>query len=138
MISETVVLPNQVAALDRARTEAGSAAASLEQDFETLRAELGLRLQAQAALQRRVMDLVATLRTPVTTLGAPTLEQLDTMLQAADVTIAEIASDRELPSLPKQLMPELVAARSQLQSIQISLSARAAAVAAREQALTTL
>ena len=135
LIAEAIVLPNQAVDLDRARMEAGSVSSSLEAQFAALRAELAERLQSQAALQRRAMDVRTVLQTRLAASDGTDSAQLDLALQDADAAIQAIERDRALASLPKHLMPELRAARSQLLERHDVLRATEAAIAAREQAL---
>lgn len=133
LIAGAIVLPNQVVELDRAWADAGAGFSALESTFANYRSELGQRLQAQAALQRRAMDLVAMLRASASQSIVST--RLEQMLLHAESAMQEIEQDRSLPSLPKLLMPELRAVRAKLQDHHRALAAGEAAVAAREQAL---
>lgn len=135
LLGETTVLPNHVAQLEQAWNEAGSAASPEASDFMRLRAELGQRLHGQAELQRRVRDLSAMLQTTLSAPDRENPEQLDALLQSVDLAVGEIERDRGFASLPKQLMPELMATRSRLSAWQSTVQSRTVAVAVREQAL---
>ncbi len=135
LVADATVLPNQVVELDRAWAEAGSGTAALEADFVILRTELGQRLQAQAALQRRVMDLVVSMQAALTTTDGQTVAELDAVVLKADAVFDTVERDRALPSLPRHLLPEVMATRARLQERHAALKASEAAVVAREQAL---
>ncbi len=135
MLAEPIVLANQLVELDRAQAEAGAATADLASDFLALRTQLADRLHAQAALQRRAMDLKALLHATLAAHDGVALALLEATLQSADAATLDIERDPALPGLPKHLMPELRAARSHLHQRLNALKASEAALAAREQAL---
>jgi exonuclease SbcC len=134
LCAEPALRSNQVVELEREWKVIDAPTAEAQGQFDLVHARLAQRLQAQTALQRRVLDVIAALRTtladPATQSGA-----LDSCAQSADVTLAAVPQDAELPSLPKQLLPELSRLREQLQRLLDSAAAASAAVTAREQAL---
>ena len=131
---ERILVPNQVVELDRAWAAVGSTAGLEAAEFEQLRTALGARLQAQAALQRRVMDMVSLAQATCSAENIP-VEQLNAAVRAADDTLEASRHDREASSLPKQLIRQLNDVHRQLSQIQADLMAQQGAVSARLQAL---
>jgi exonuclease SbcC len=131
---EPALRSNQVVEIEREWKAIDAPTAEAQGQFDLVHARLAQRLQAQTALQRRVLDTIAVLRT---TLADPAAhaDALDSRAQAADATLAAVPQDVELPSLPKQLLPELSSLREQLQRLLDSAAAASAALTAREQML---
>ncbi|MBC7499310.1 MAG: DUF349 domain-containing protein [Herminiimonas sp.] len=77
LLQQAQLLPNQVAAVDRAWQGAGEVSAALRDVFDAVRAALRARLEAQATLQRAVLNTVANLK--------------DLVIRAAELDPAEAA-----------------------------------------------
>jgi len=115
--NETHLLPGQVADLDhqwsavkKTDTDDG---ASLFQQYETVRSEIGLRLVNQAALQREVMDALSALKRleEDNTIMPPERDaQLAVLLASSENRL----QSREWGSLPRHLVAEFDEAKTRL------------------------
>ncbi len=133
LAQEPQVMPNQVADLDRAWQAVSAAPASLRSSFDETRAALRARLEAQAALQRAVIDVLARLR-KVGESAEP--EETAQMLDALEQEIARHRASPEAAALPKHLLPEFTQQFTQQhQTLKQTLAERHAAIVARRQAL---
>lgn len=116
LLAEPALRANQVVELERAWQAIGAPATESLTQFDHLRLALHARLQAQAGLQRRLLDTIASLRGLLLDTGADwsTIEQagrdLDAMLEV-------VRQDAELAGLPRQLLPELLGLHEQLQQV---------------------
>ena len=128
------LLANQVVALAREWQAIATPPAEAAAAFIAAHETLEKRLQAQAALQRRVLDASAQLRAVLADANT-TRQTVADALQSADSILATAQQDVELPSLPKQLLPELARLHAQLQLVGNTRAAAEASIAAREAAL---
>lgn len=134
--------PNQVGELDR-QWQLIKAPESLCAQFDGIRAELGLRLDAQVALQRAVIDAVAQLQhLPDAAHGGADLEAALQTLARLTLEHGVHSSSFECASLPKNLLGSLAQALEQCtaqlaaqQQQQASLAARQALLAEWQGAL---
>ena len=120
-----VLRANQVVMLEQAWQSIGEGAAALQADYAALHCTLTARLQAQAALQRRMLDATDALRQA---------------LASADVTgdfscitqlITGVGHEAEAVSLPKQLVPELLRLWSQVEALRDAAATQTAALQAQ-------
>jgi len=135
LLKEALLTPNHVAELDRKWSVIS--APELDAAFQTARAALALRLEAQVALQRAMIDRVAALR-QLEGAGLPAAElaqRLDALAQEQD----EALRAPEHPSLPRALVAEFAAGMQRLRATlevqeagQAALAARAAFLDARQ------
>jgi hypothetical protein len=129
LLKETLLTPNHVADLDRKWSVI--VAPELDAAFQTARAALAQRLEAQVALQRAMIDRVAALR-QLGGAGLPTAElarRVDALAQEQDDALRA----PEHPSLPRALVTECAAEmqklRAQLQTQEVGQAAQAARAA---------
>jgi hypothetical protein len=127
LLRDTLLTPNHVADLDRKWSVIS--APELDAAFQTARAALAQRLEAQVALQRAMIDRVAALRQLGTTgLSAAELAQrLDALAQEQDAAVRS----PEHPSLPRALVAEFTAEMQKLRAGLQVQEAGQAALAAR-------
>jgi len=127
LLKEALLTPNHVAELDRRWSVIS--APELDAAFQTARAALALRLEAQVALQRAMIDRVAALR-QLEGAGLPAAElaqRLDALAQGQD----EALRAPEHPSLPRALVAEFAAGMQKLRATLEVQEAGQAALAAR-------
>jgi hypothetical protein len=127
LLKDALLTPNHVADLDRKWSVI--AAPELDATFQTARAALAQRLEAQVALQRAMIDRVAALR-QLGAYGLPAAdlaERLDALAQAQD----EALRSPEHPSLPRALAAEFTAEMQKLRAGLQVQEAGQAALAAR-------
>lgn len=123
LLKDALLTPNHVADLDRKWSVI--AAPELDAAFQTARAALARRLEAQVVLQRAMIDRVAALRQ----LGASGLpagelaQRLDALTQEQD----EALRSPEHPSLPRTLVAEFTA---EMQKVRAGLQVQEAGQAA--------
>ncbi|WP_371763013.1 DUF349 domain-containing protein [Massilia sp.] len=135
LLKDALLTPNHVAELDRKWSVIS--APELDAAFQTARAALAQRLEAQVALQRAMIDRVAALRQ----LGGAGLsaaelgQRLDVLAQDQD----EALRSPEHPSLPRALVAEFAAGMEKLraglqvqEAGQAALAARAAFIDAQQ------
>jgi len=135
LLKDALLTPNHVAELDRRWSVIS--APELDATFQTARAALAQRLEAQVALQRAMIDRVAALRQ----LGGAGLsaaelgQRLDVLAQEQD----EALRSPEHPSLPRALVAEFAAGMEKLraglqvqEAGQAALAARAAFIDAQQ------
>lgn len=135
LLKDALLTPNHVAELDRKWSVIS--APELDAAFQTARAALAQRLEAQVALQRAMIDRVAALR-QLGGAGLPAAElaqRLDTLAQEQD----EALRSPEHPSLPRALVAEFAAGMEKLraglqvqEAGQAALAARAAFIDAQQ------
>ncbi len=111
LLQEPQLTPNQVVQLDQSWQIAASGAKLAE--FTEIRAALNERLQQQITLQRTVRDLISAVRhlaTEIETAPAVLEQQLNQLALQMNACQAE----REINSVPKQLLSEFQAEQQQL------------------------
>ena len=127
LLKDALLTPNHVAELDRKWSVIS--APELDAAFQTARAALAQRLEAQVALQRAMIDRVAAMRQ----LGGAGLsaaelgQRLDVLAQEQD----EALRSPEHPSLPRALVAEFAAGMEKLRAGLQVQEAGQAALAAR-------
>ncbi|PQP02032.1 DUF349 domain-containing protein [Massilia phosphatilytica] len=127
LLKDALLTPNHVAELDRRWSVIS--APELDAAFQTARAALAQRLEAQVTLQRAMIDRVAALR-QLGGAGLPAAElaqRLDALAQEQD----EALRSPEHPSLPRALVADFAAAMDSLRSTLQAREAGQAALAAR-------
>jgi len=131
LLQDQLLTPNHVAELDR--KWAVIAAPELVDEFTSVRAQLGTRLEAQVQLQRAMIDRVASLRTLETAgLNAAELAaRLDAVQQEQSAALAA----PEHATLPRALPAEFANEHARLSASLATLEQAQAALAAREAAL---
>ena len=128
--------PNQVVAVARDWQAIASPPSDAANAFATLQAKLEQRLQAQAVLQRSVLDQIARAQAALANADADAaFEAIADAARSADGTLAAAMHDAEMAGLPKHLLPELLRLLAQLQAALKTRDAAAACIAAREAAL---
>jgi exonuclease SbcC len=139
LLDEPSLMANQVADLDRTWEALANIAPPAQESFGSVRAALGGRLEAQAALQRTVMNLRTKLqKLERAATEAPhvfTPERLAQSLDSLEQEMAQYRADREAPSLPSHLLSEFTKQRDHCREILASMEQRNEAMAAREAAL---
>jgi hypothetical protein len=133
LLDDDKLSPNQVAELDR-QWQVIQASLELAARFDTLRAGLARRLEAQVLQQRAVIDAVAALRA-LPEAGLDQERAAQAVQRLADEHAAHLAGP-EHASLPKQLLADFAEARAQAEAAlraqaqnQVALDARQAALA---------
>jgi exonuclease SbcC len=125
---ETALMPNQVSELDR-RWQALTLVPDTEQQaFAALRATLGARLAAQAALQRTVIDTLAQLR------ALPGEQPPEVVRATLDTLVASLAVYRlsaDVAAVPKHLLLQCDEAAQALRTSLVAFEQRHAASQAR-------
>jgi exonuclease SbcC len=139
LLEEPNPVPNRVADLDRAWAEADAASPALRDSFERARTALRERLEAQAALQRAMIDLCTKLeKLTRAAIEAPhvfTPERLRQSLDSLEQEMAQYCADREAPSLPQHLLSEFARRRDDFRMKLASIEESNQATAAREATL---
>jgi len=132
LLQDEHLSPNQVVELDR-DWQVIKAGADLAEQFATVRASLGQRLEAQVLLQRAVIDAVAELRgLPSAGLDAEAGGQL---IERLTLEHGVHAAHAERASLPKHLLGDFAAALAQAQAALLTVTQHQAAFQARQAAL---
>ena len=131
LLQDELLTPNHVAELDRKWSVIR--APELAQQFETVRAELGKRLEAQVQLQRAMIDRLAALR-QLEHSGLDA-EELGARLDAMAHEQAAALAAPEHASLPRGLLAEFAAEHARLVASLAAIEEGQAALAAREAAL---
>ena len=131
LLSDTLLTPNHVAELDRKWSVIR--APELAADFDTVRAELGRRLESQVQLQRAMIDRVAALRQ----LGSAGLDAagLAARLSALQTEQEAALVDPGHASLPRTLVAEFATEHARLTASLATVEQDQAALAAREAVL---
>jgi hypothetical protein len=139
LVEEPQLMLNQVADLDRAWQSAGAMPQPMRDKFDGIRSLLRERLEAQAALQRAVMDARTKLQQLIkTATEAPGLMPPEHIVQALDSLeqqMAQYCASPEAPSLPQHLLSEYIARHNSFKQTLASLEKRHAAIAAHEETL---
>lgn len=131
LTQEPQLLANQVVDLDRNWLSVVSPPALLREAFDQARAALRERLEAQAALQRAVIDLLARLRKAGESADLNGPDQLAQTLDLLEQEMARHEVSPEASSLPKTLLPEFRQLHQNLKQALGGLTQRHAAIAAR-------
>lgn len=132
MLGDVLLTPNHVGELDRKWSVIR--APELAADFEAVRAQLGARLEAQVQLQRAMIDRLTTLRQ----LDGQALDAAalgETLARLQQEQTAALA-DPGHPSLPRALVGEVSNELARLTASLATAEKDAAALAARDAALT--
>jgi hypothetical protein len=127
MLQDEKLTPNQVAELDR-QWQVVAAVPALAEPYATARAALAARLEAQVALQRRIIDALAAVR-KLPQAGLPA----DEALQALDRHAADQAEYQQAPehgALPRHLLSDFAQAVEQTRTALTVVPKPAAASAA--------
>jgi hypothetical protein len=136
LLQEAVLAPNHVAELDRAWQSIGDIGqGAAVGEFESARAALGARLQAQTQLQRAVIDALASLHQLA---AAPDLTPMEwaQQIDALKLQMDAHRANTEVASLPKHLLPEFDREYDQCKRQQAAFEQQHAALAMRQDALT--
>lgn len=106
LLQQDQLMPNQVADLDRAWLAAGDMSPALREGFDPLRATLRDRLEAQATLQRAVIDTLSKLKDLIA--RADDLDPTDVALALAklEAQMAGYLAAAAAIALPSQLAAE--------------------------------
>ncbi|CAN5147768.1 hypothetical protein BH11PSE11_BH11PSE11_06350 [soil metagenome] len=107
LAQERHLLPNRVADLDRSWQLVAAVPAQLQQEFDHARSILRERLEAQASLQRAVMDVLARLRALREQAERMPVAELGPVLNAIEEEFETHRTAREVQSLPRHLLPEI-------------------------------
>jgi hypothetical protein len=127
MLQDEKLTPNQVAELDR-QWQVVAAVPALAEPYATARAALAARLEAQVALQRRIIDALAAVR-KLPQAGLPA----DEALQALERHAADQAEYQQAPehgALPRHLLSDFAQAVEQTRTALTVVPKPAAASAA--------
>lgn len=128
LLKDELLTPNHVAELDR--KWAIIAAPELQDEFATMRAALGQRLEAQVQLQRAMIDRLASLRRLPSEPLPPA--ELAARLEALTQEQAQALQAPEHASLPRGLVAEVGLEAQKLQAGLHEIEAGQAALGARE------
>lgn len=131
LLKDEKLSPNQVADLDRRWSVI--AAPELAEQFNTIRARLAQRLEAQVSLQRAMIDSLSALRA-LETSGLRVAELAERLDQMAQAQAAALAAP-EHASLPRSLTNEFASEHARLTASLGALEQGQSAVIARETAL---
>ncbi len=132
LLDDEKLSPNQVAELDR-QWQVIKATPELAEQFTSVRAKLAARLEAQVALQRAVIDAVASARKLAA--GGQSAQELAQALANVDAEHAQHVQSPERASLPKHLDSDFAQAREQAQAALQALQQHQAVFDARQAAL---
>jgi hypothetical protein len=132
MLGDVLLTPNHVGELDRKWSVIR--APELAADFETVRAQLGARLEAQVQLQRAMIDRLTALR-QLDAQGLDAAALGETLARLQQEQAAALADPGHL-SLPRALVGEVSNEMARLTASLATAEKDAAALAARDAALT--
>jgi hypothetical protein len=132
MLGDVLLTPNHVGELDRKWSVIR--APELAADFEAVRAQLGARLEAQVQLQRAMIDRLTALR-QLDGQGLDATALGETLARLQQEQTAALA-DPGHPSLPRALVGEVSNELARLTASLAAAEKDAAALAARDAALT--
>lgn len=135
LLSAQRLTPNQVAELDRRWKELLPVPDDVQQQFDSPRAALSTRLVAQAALQRALIDLLASLRTLRNQALDISTEHIDTQVAQSEEALVRHRSDPESMNLPKQLLTQCEQALHDVRQLRESVDRQHAALSARMEQL---
>jgi len=131
MLADTLLTPNHVGELDRKWSVIR--APELAVDFETVRAQLGARLEAQVQLQRAMIDRLTALR-QLDRQGLDAAALGETLARLQQEQTAALA-DPGHPSLPRALVGEVSNELARMTASLATAEKDAAALTARDAAL---
>ena len=131
LLGDTLLTPNHVAELDRKWSVIR--APELAPEFDTVRAELGRRLESQVQLQRAMIDRLAALRRLGS--GGADGATLAERLAALQAEQAAALVDPGHASLPRTLVAEFATEHARVTASLATIEQDRAALAAREAAL---
>jgi hypothetical protein len=135
LLAEALLLPNQVAELDRAWQLVGTPPSNMQQAYDVARATLRGRLEAQAQLQRTVIDGTTALRDLQNRASSMAQDEIATALASIDSQVDTATRSAEAAALPKHVLTEFAAQRQQLQAVCDSLTEILRSLAARQELL---
>jgi hypothetical protein len=127
LLQDELLTPNHVAELDRKWSVIS--APELAGEFDAARARLGQRLEAQVALQRAMIDRLASLRA-LEPAGMPAEAMRERLAQMGQEQEAALAAPEHV-SLPRALTAEFAAEHARLAAGLATLEEAQAALAAR-------
>ena len=131
LLADERLTPNQVADLDRRWSVI--AAPELKPAFDGVRDQLALRLASQVALQRAMIDRLASLR--VLTSGAGSLDDIAAQFARMVAEQEAAVAGPEHGSLPRALVAEFAVEQAKAQAALATLEQARQALAARAAAL---
>lgn len=138
LLQEPQLMVNQVADLDRAWQQVGAVSAAAAVLFEDHREKLRQRLEAQTALQRSVIDVVASLEQAMkSAVESPALHAPGDIARILDELEQKMAQHRAAPeaaSLPRHLLSDFDRRQRDFRQSLAALEQRHAAIAAHEEA----
>lgn len=140
LIEEPKLMPNHAADLDRAWAAITDVPQTLRDSFDRTRVVLRERLEAQAALQRAVIDVSAKLqkltRAATEASHVFTPERLLQSLDSLEHEMAQYCASPEAQTLPQHLFAEFDKQRDHFRHTLASVEKRNEAITARNAALT--
>ncbi|MGZ5819029.1 MAG: DUF349 domain-containing protein, partial [Burkholderiaceae bacterium] len=136
ILQELQLTPNQVADLDRSWLAVMQIPDVLRQQFDHARTSLRMRLEAQAALQRAVIDVLAQLNRLLTDSVTDAPNESARALALLEQAMARHASEVEASSVPKHLFIEFSEKFAQYKAHLALVEQDAAAIAVRQDALS--
>lgn len=136
LLQESPLAPNQVADLDRAWQSVAQIPDASHVQFERIRTALRERLEAQAVLQRAVIDVLAQLNKLIGDSAAAMPEDSARSLALLEQVMARHANETEAPSVPRHLFIEFSEKHFSYKQHLALLEQDAAAIAARQDALS--
>lgn len=132
---EPILTPNQVADLDRTWQSVALVPETVRSTFAQARGVLSARLEAQAALQRSLIDILAELNRMMLAPDAVAPGDSEQILARMAQDIARHAAAPEAQSLPKHLLAEFTQNHQRFQKTLSALQQYSASIAARQEAL---
>jgi hypothetical protein len=136
LLQEPQLAPNQVADLDRAWAAAVQIPDALCKQFDSVRTLLRLRLEAQAALQRAVIDVLAQLNKLIGNAELASSADSTRALALLEHAMTRHANEIEAPSVPKHLFIEFAEKHFNYKQHLALLEQDAVAIAAHQDALS--
>ena len=130
--AEAHLMPNQVVDLDHAWKLVKAPAEELQSAFDSVRALLRERLEAQAHLQHEVLSRTAHLRDLAERAGAHDADELQATLDQVEQEVAQFFAHAEAVALPKHLLGDFSAQHRQCKSLLDSLVTMREALLTRE------
>ncbi|MGZ3235869.1 MAG: DUF349 domain-containing protein [Burkholderiaceae bacterium] len=136
LLHEAQLAPNQAADLDRAWLSVAQIPDVLREQFDFARTLLRNRLEAQAALQRAVIDVLAQLNKLIGDSGLAAPAESARSLALLEQVMARHANEVEAPSVPKHLFIEFAEKHFSYKQHLALVEQDATAIAARQDALS--
>lgn len=106
LIQEVHLTASQVADLDKHWQQLKNVAPPLQQRFQEMQEKLLQRLEAQTALQRRMLDAIAQLQILKTGIDPAMVDAAEKNVRALEHEVANYAASQEVASLPRHLLTE--------------------------------